>query len=473
MGQVAVFMKLFLKIFIWFWLAMVLVGAALIISVATTSEEQAGPPWLDFVESALRLQARQAADAFERGGLAALDANLKEVERGASVEAYLFDEQGMEVRGRTPPAGAAAVVRQSAERTTSEFRYRPPYPLAAQRVTGLSGKNYVFVVQMRGNAFGFSGRGLGKLGLRIALVLLTGGVVCYGLARYLVAPIIKLRAATRRLAGGDLSARASPKIGNRRDELAYLGRDFDVMAERIEALVTAERRLLGDISHELRSPLARLGVALDLARRHAAPENGKALDQAHQRIGYEAEQLNQLIEQLLALTRLESSVNSSESDGAQPVDLAALVREVADDADFEARSRNRQVHIVASCQCRVLGNQELLRSAVENVVRNGVHYTAEGTAVEITLDCLPDQDRASARIRVRDYGEGVREEELEQLFLPFYRTADARDRQTGGTGLGLAITSRAVRLYNGSVTARNAAGGGLVVDILLPAMQDD
>lgn len=466
-------MKLFLKIFIWFWLAMVLVGAALIISLATTSTGQAGPPWFDFVESALRLHAREAAGAFERGGQPALDAYLQEVERGASVEAYLFDEHGAEVRGRTPPAGATALVRQSAESTTGEFRFHGQRPLAAQSVTAPSGRTYVLVVQMHGNPFGFSGAGLGKLGLRIALVLLTGGVVCYGLARYLVAPVGRLRAATRRLAEGDLSSRTTPTIGSRRDELADLGRDFDVMAERMESLVTAQRRLLGDISHELRSPLARLGVALDLARRNAGNEQGAALDHAHERIGQEAEQLNQLIEQLLALTRLESGGGGSKNDTAQPVDLAALVLGVAADADFEARSHNRQVRIIANCPCRVLGNQELLRSAVENVVRNGVHYTAEGTVVEIALACLAEGEQANARIRVRDHGAGVPEAELDQLFLPFYRTADARDRQTGGTGLGLAITSRAVRLYKGRVTARNAAGGGLIVEILLPALQKD
>ncbi len=458
-------MNLFLKIFIWFWLAMVLVGAALVISVATTGQA-GGPPWLDFVERAIRLQGLEAASAFERGGQPALDTYLQEVERGAQVEAYLFDEQGRELRGRKPPADAAGLVRQSAESPTGEFRFYGPHPLAAQRVMAPSRRYYVFVMQMRSNAFGFSGGGLGVLGLRIALVLLTGGIVCYGLARYLVAPVVKLRAATRQLASGDLSVRASPTIGSRRDELADLGRDFDVMTERIESLVIAQRRLLGDISHELRSPLARLGVALDLARRQAPPANGAALERAHQRIAYEAEQLNQLIEQLLTLTRLESQVTESGNDSAQPVELAALMGEIVADADFEARSRNRQVHIVASRPCQVLGNRELLRSAIENVVRNGVHYTAQGTAVEITLECISDQQ--SARIRVRDHGAGVREEELEQLFQPFYRTADARDRQTGGTGLGLAITDRAVRLYKGTVAAKNAPDGGLVVEILLP-----
>jgi two-component system sensor histidine kinase CpxA len=286
-------------------------------------------------------------------------------------------------------------------------------------------------------------------------VLVIGGIFCYWLARYLTTPVLKLRATTNELAEGNLGARVSTKLTKRRDEVGQLGQDFNSMAERLESMVKAQQRLLGDISHELRSPLARLGVALGLARQRSGPEANGALD----RIERESDNLNEMISQLLTLTRLESGTDGRKRTD---VDLAALVKEVAEDADFEARSINRAVQVVSSDHCKIKGIEELLRSAVENVVRNAVRYTPEGTAVEVALE----RQNGHAVISVRDRGKGVPEESLEKIFRPFYRTEDARDRQSGGgTGLGLAITERAVRMHGGSVEAVNAVGGGLAVEM--------
>jgi two-component system sensor histidine kinase CpxA len=233
------------------------------------------------------------------------------------------------------------------------------------------------------------------------------------------------------------------------------------MAERLESMVKAQQRLLGDISHELRSPLARLGVALGLARQRSGPDANGALD----RIERESDNLNEMISQLLTLTRLESG-----TDGRKraEIDLAALVRDVAEDADFEARSVNRSVQVVWTERCTINGIEELLRSAVENVVRNAVRFTPEGTAVEVALQRQNGASDRYAVISVRDRGKGVPEEALERIFRPFYRAEDARDRQSGGgTGLGLAITERAVRMHGGSVVATNAKDGGLSVEMRL------
>jgi two-component system sensor histidine kinase CpxA len=263
------------------------------------------------------------------------------------------------------------------------------------------------------------------------------------------------------LADGNLSARVSHRLIKRRDEIGYLGREFNLMAGRIESMVELQRRLLRDISHELRSPLTRLGVALELVRRKAGPEAGPGLD----RIARESESINQMIGQLLALSRLESGTDRLNN---VRVDLCALVRDVAGDADFEAQSRNRSVHVVACEDCVATGVVELLRSAIENVVRNAVHYTAEGTEVEITLRCEDVESKSFAVINVRDHGTGVPDEAIQEIFRPFYRVEDARDRQTGGTGLGLAIAARAVFSHGGTIKAANASGGGLVVEIRLP-----
>jgi signal transduction histidine kinase len=278
---------------------------------------------------------------------------------------------------------------------------------------------------------------------------------------------VKLRAVTRQLTEGDLSARVGPLMGTRRDELADMGRDFDTMAARIEALLGAQARLLRDISHELRSPLARLGVALDLLRKRTPPEAETHLA----RIELEAARLNEMIGQLLSLSRWETG-----ADGARPrrVDLPALVREVAEDADFEARSQNRSVEVAECDACETAGVPALLRSAFENVVRNAVRHAPEGTAVRVSLDCLKTgAGEGEAVMRVRDEGPGVPEEALKDIFRPFYRVDDSRTRETGGVGLGLAITERAVRLHSGAVSAANVHGGGFVVEIRLPIVKDE
>jgi len=293
-------------------------------------------------------------------------------------------------------------------------------------------------------------------------VLVIGGIFCFWLARYLTTPLLKLRATTNQLAEGNLGARVSTQLSKRRDEVGQLGRDFNIMAERLESMVKAQQRLLGDISHELRSPLARLGVALGLARQRSGLEANGALN----RIERESDNLNEMISQLLTLTRLESGTDGRKRTD---VDLAALVREVAEDADYEARSLNRSVQVVSTENCSINGVEELLRSAVENVVRNAVRYTREGTAVEVALRRQNGAGDNVAVISVRDRGNGVPEEALEKIFRPFYRTEDARDRQSGGgTGLGLAIAERAVRMHGGSVQATNVAGGGLSVEMRLP-----
>jgi two-component system sensor histidine kinase CpxA len=267
----------------------------------------------------------------------------------------------------------------------------------------------------------------------------------------------KLRRATNLLAEGDLSVRVAAKMGRRRDELADLGRDFDKMAERLQHLLLSERRLLGDISHELRSPLARMNVALELAEQTA---NEDTLTYLH-RIQRESGRLNELIGQLLALARLESGDTQNREE---IINLHELIEGVAQDANFEAKTKKCGVVIVHNDEVQTIGNTELLCSALENVVRNAIRYTNEQTQVEVEQR----REKGQSLIRVRDYGPGVPEEALPELFRPFYRVASARDRQSGGVGLGLAIAERAVRAHGGSISASNVPNGGLMVEMRLP-----
>jgi two-component system sensor histidine kinase CpxA len=263
------------------------------------------------------------------------------------------------------------------------------------------------------------------------------------------------------LADGNLSSRIGSDSIRRKDELGDLERDFDRMAERIESLMSSQQRLIHSISHELRSPLARLNVALGLARKQADAAVNGSLD----RIEREAGRLNELIGSLLTLARWES--------GAQPmncdtVELDTLVREVAADADFEAQSRNRAVRVLTLQPCSITGVRDLLRSAIENVMRNAVKYTRKDSEVEVTLEHAHGLGQEIAVIRVRDHGDGVPESALENIFRPFYRVADSRERSSGGAGLGLSIAAKAVSLHGGQVKAENSPTGGLIVELRFP-----
>lgn len=295
----------------------------------------------------------------------------------------------------------------------------------------------------------------------LLIALGTAGLTWYGFHRYAVVPLRRLRKVTQQLAKGDLSARVGEGLLYHKGEVADLGRDVDRMAERTESLVGAHQRLIRDVSHELRSPLARLNVALELARQTAGP----ALSAPFDRIDRESDRLNELISQLLMLTRLE---NESGMLQRTDLDMAALIAEIAQDVDFEVKSMDRQVIAQPAVPLILNGNRELLRQALENLVRNAARYTAAGTAVEISLHTRDSGGRSWAHIEVRDQGPGVPESELYDIFRPFYRVNDARERQSGGTGVGLAISDRAIRLHGGSLRAFNAVGGGLIMEVELP-----
>jgi two-component system sensor histidine kinase CpxA len=300
-----------------------------------------------------------------------------------------------------------------------------------------------------------------SLGSNLAVALATGLLTWYLCYRHSTVPLRRLRNVTQQLATGNLSARVGEGLVHQKNEVADLARDVDRMAERIESLVGAHQRLIRDVSHELRSPLARLNVALELARQSAGPTHSAPFD----RIERESERLNELIGQLLMLTKLESDDSMSQR---ADVDIAALVSEVVQDVDFEVSSNDRRVVVTGTESLALNGNKELLRQALENLVRNAARYTAAGTAVEISLRRKESGGRSWAHIEVRDQGPGVPEEELFDIFRPFYRVSDSRERQSGGTGVGLSISDRAVRLHGGRLRAFNAPGSGLIMEMELP-----
>jgi two-component system sensor histidine kinase CpxA len=283
-------------------------------------------------------------------------------------------------------------------------------------------------------------------------VMFVGVLLCYWLAWHLTTPVRKLQRAVERFGRGDLSARVGSA---RRDELGQLARTFDRMASRLETLLAAERRLLLDISHELRSPLARLGVAVELAR------SGDDTEAALNRIQKESDRLNSLVGQLLQVTRAEGDPNSLRRDRVR---LDELVQQLVEESNIEAEAHGCELKYGKREPVTVEGDPELLRRAVENVIRNAIRYAPRETAVDVSLA----RNNGKAMVDVRDRGPGVPEEALPRLFDPFYRVEGDRDRASGGIGLGLSIARRAVELHKGSIRARNAQPG-LEVELELPA----
>ncbi|BDV42088.1 two-component sensor histidine kinase [Geotalea uraniireducens] len=456
---------MFVKLFFWFWLAMTLSGTVFFVLAVSMQNGPLAEHRRHIVEErrrmfseALALYGNNAVAAYERGGdVLAGGTDIRG--RHPETWGFLFAGDGRPLTHLNIPPAVSEAVQRAVQKGGGEMTAGNGMLVMTLPVTSSQGKHYIAAAELPGipawKKFSPFRR---DFVYRLAIYFVVGGVVCYGLAWRLTAPIRRLRAAAQRLAAGDLSARVGAGSKNKGDEIADLGRDFDRMAERIEALLTSQKRLVRDISHELRSPLARLSVALGLARQHAAPAAENSLD----RIEREAERLNEMIGEMLTLTLLEGG---KEALGKERVELPALVEEVAADGHFEAEGHGRKVVVTRLESLTVLGDRELLRRALENVVRNAVRYTTAGTAVEIALD---SDEQQGARIRVRDHGPGVPPGALTSIFRPFYRVADARDRQSGGTGIGLAITERAVSLHGGTVTADNAPDGGLVVEITLP-----
>jgi len=447
--------SLFLRIFLSFWMAQALfVVLAIIVTLAFRPRSSI---WEGLRTTALN----DAVAAYEEGGATQLKQYLEGFESAQHVRAYLFDEHAIEVSGRPAPDWAIRIATGGPRMPRDGFVIPAPPVQRDSRASSDGKHRYTLVLGLPpGPRVFFGPRGMPVPGLIIAVI--SSGLVCYFLSWYLTKPIVRLRAATRQLAAGNLTARSGAPTSKRRDEVAGLMRDFDAMAERLERLMKAQSRLLNDISHELRSPLARLNVALGLARQRSGMESADMLE----RIELEASRLNELIGRILTLARLE--------DGEQqvpqtPVPLDELVLNIADDAEFEAQARHCHVRTtIPEGDWGVRGNASLLHSAVENVVRNAIRYTQEGTSVQLELTSDEGAGGPEAVLKVSDSGPGVPPDALAKLFEPFYRLDDARGRQTGGVGLGLAITERAVRFHGGKVSAHNRAEGGLRVEIRLP-----
>jgi two-component system sensor histidine kinase CpxA len=467
-------MRLHVKVFLWFWLGVVVVSGTLIgLTELTHSRAEDDRLWREKYSPRVDLWARQETHILRTKGSTALEEYVGSFQSDPGVLNYMFDAAGHEVFNRTPAKPVLNIIDSLRESPGWTQRVDPSERIIAERVIDANGNPYDVVVDFPAPSVlsqslfdllsvDFSrGHPTRASIVRLAAVIGVAGIFCFVLARHIAAPIDRLRSATRKIASEQLETRIDRDVLERGDELADLGHDFNRMAGRIEDLVTAQRRLLSDVSHALRSPLARLNVALGLARRHSAPGAAEHLD----RIELETERLNTLIGQLLTMARVDSGVDL---EHRTVFDLAAVVDEVAMDADYEARSRRRTVQVAGTRNCFVEGAPDMVRGAIENVVRNAVRHTADGSTVDISLDRRDVGGRPHAIIQVRDHGPGVPDKIVPGLFVPFYRGTNGHTESQSGTGLGLAITRRVFEVHGGTATAANAGDGGFVVSLELP-----
>jgi two-component system sensor histidine kinase CpxA len=468
--------SLYIRIFVAFWIAMVLALACSVIATLWLADQRVQR------EQAHQDQlARAASLVLAQSGTEGLrDWLSRESARAAPDRLYLLDRHGNDLLGRRVPEflrgrggrgggpggpGAGGPGGGAGPGGPGGGLEPPPPPEAreapwlSQIVSPSDGETYTLsLLRARRGPLGFFRSSQLPIVTMIA-TLLVSAIVCFLLARHLSDPIRHLRAATRSIAAGDLGVQVSSLMGQRRDELALLALDFDRMAERLRALLASHRELLRDVSHELRSPLARLQIALGLARRPNAN-----LEQEFDRIEQETARLDALIGEILSLSSLDDPARTLQ---VEVVDLEELLETLLDNARLEAGERGIRIEVEGETRGSIEGDRELLFRALENVLRNAVRFSPPDGSIGFTVA----QERDEAVLRIRDHGPGVPPEALGRIFEPFVSASQARDRESSGHGIGLAITARVVALHRGRVCARNSAGGGLEVELRLPLRQ--
>lgn len=453
---------LFFKIFIIFWIAQSFI---FVISTALIVRRHFEGPQatFDILNSTMRADALSAVHAYETGGCDALRAYGASISQAVALEdasgrltCQIAGFEGIESAASTP-------ARLSGIDVDGRYIWRLP-------IDSSGGGHYTFLLSRPRIArepinwyhdllrFSFP---------QLPVAIAVGGLMTFVLVLLFTRPLARLRKAAGELATGKLTARVVwPGARWRffaRDEIHSLMHDFNHMAERLESLVDAQKLLLRDVSHELRSPLSRLSVALELARDDADSAMTTHLD----RIERETERLNLLIGQLLSLSSMEAL---ERMENFKPVSLNRLIERMIPDAEYEARQRACAVVFHDRARCTILGNEDLLYRAVENVVRNAIRYAESGTDVEIELAIQAADGERRASIIVSDRGPGIPQDQLTAIFRPFYRVDSARSPHTGGFGVGLAIAERAVRLHKGELSAANREGGGATIRMTFPAL---
>ena len=440
-------LSLFWKLFLTMWLSIVGFSATIgWLNDKLAREQWAEEPANTFSRGMFRINQR-AMHAIEVDDRKGLRDELLGIPRMSRSHIYVQDFDNHEVLGRD-----AALQLLKDRRTVMDIRTHEDS----------QGRPYTLYTVNRTPPSTILAPGPAGTALRLAAAAIISALISFFLARSLSVPLEQLGVASRRIAAGDLNTRVGHTLPERNDEIGQLATDFDAMAARLQAMQQANQRLLQDVSHELRSPLARLTVALEIARKKGAPNVESELD----RIELESERLGALVNDVLGLLR-ESSETDPKADEA--FDLSILLNDLVDVVNYEVPEGKPGIAWKPVESFPYHGDRELLWRAMENLLRNALRHTDPDNGVILSLE----YGRKQVHLDVRDFGPGLPEGELEKIFEPFYRVQESRDRGSGGHGLGLSIAANAVRRHGGRIGARNADDGGLIVRISLPYSIDN
>ncbi|MBS1190431.1 MAG: two-component sensor histidine kinase [Rhodocyclaceae bacterium] len=446
--------RLFWKLFLSFWLALVVFAGGAVFAVSAYLDHAKAKQELRGREDGFRgmvVAAQLAAD--EKGYPGLLDW-LRERDEDQLVPLLLLDRDGRDALGREVSAGVLARLQRHQQSA------REGQPDARIPITLADGRHYWLMPDLQGASLSRLVARPKVIALQVLLAALSGGAVCFVLAWYLIAPIERLRKTAALYGAGDFRHRVGPSLGRRRDEIVDLAYAMDSMAERIGNLIQSQHTLLRDVSHELRSPLARAQAAVGVARQQA----GEVADAEFDRIEMEMDRLNELIGQILSYYRLDAGQRPTAAE-IQEFRLDELVAEVVEENQALAAEKQCAIGFrSAPAPSPFAGSEALLYSAFTNVVHNAVRHSPPGGRIEVALD----RAEGEWKIEIDDQGPGIDPGLLERVFEPFVRADASRAKNTGGFGLGLAIAKRAVEYHGGHIAARNRAGGGLAMVMHLP-----
>lgn len=443
--------RLFWKIFLPFWVAQALLLGVLYLRLHNRLHTE-NPWWVQPERRLVPSLAELAAQRFEVAGQPGVNDLLNQSSLPHRAEYWLLDSNGREISGRPMPPEMIGFAQRALRH---ENMARPDEEVVIVAPVTTARGSYLLIAEIIPPPL--SERVPGEILWVLKLGTVISALMCLVIAHYLSKPIERLRNATNELARGNLDIRVGATIGKRRDEIADLVRDFDSMAGELRNQIQSERNLLSGVSHELRSPIARMRLALALARTGDAPERHEMLD----RIEQDTIQLDSMLERILTVARLE---NGQYKPRFESLSLNEVLDEVLDDARFEAAATDATISYTDDAIVSVTGDPGLLRSAIENIVRNALFYSGQGGKIEVRLRV----EDGNAVLTVHDNGKGVPEEALPLLFKPFFRVDDSRGTTTGGMGLGLAIVRNAVAAHGGTVTARNVTPHGLELQLRIP-----
>lgn len=452
--------SLYWKIFLSFWLATILI----IITTAWVTSEIAQKSSIPARERVfMDSYANAAVATFESGQHAALKKWLEQTGTSRKMTLYLLTSTGEIIGNQAPPQIVRQISKNLVEEELDDGLLKFGDIIVSHEILSTSGKAYRLAAVSEKPLAHFVEIPWAGLTIRLTIAIFISGLICYLLSVYLTQPLRSLRIAAKSIATGKLNTRVGQFKGHHRDEIAELSGEFDRMAERLEALINSKERLLQDISHELRSPLARLQIAIELGRKKAS----QLAEVEFCRMEVECLRLNTLIGEILEFARLDKSSNQL---NRTVVNLPNLLTRIIDDANFEFGDANPIVSLRKSEECQLFLDERLIHRATENIIRNAVRYSAPTSEVNIFL--YFDENHSHIYIDIEDNGPGVPEDQLEQIFKPFYRVDVSREKKTGGYGLGLAIAWQAIHIHSGNILAMNRKKGGLRVRIILPLLQN-